>query len=42
MKDEPNHYSDVESCVEETLRKVGRRIALGYTSRTRQSEPVSK
>jgi len=29
MKDEPNHYIDVETCVEETLRKVGRRIALG-------------
>jgi hypothetical protein len=29
MKDEPNHYIDVDTCVEETLRKVGRRIALG-------------
>lgn len=25
----PNYYSDVESCVEETLRKVGNRIVLG-------------
>ena len=29
MTDGPNHYTDVETCVEETLRKVGRRIALG-------------
>jgi hypothetical protein len=29
MKDEPNHYIDVDTCVEETLSKVGRRIALG-------------
>lgn len=25
----PKYYADVEDCVEETLRKVGRRIALG-------------
>jgi acyl-CoA hydrolase len=29
MSDRPRHYSDVETCVEETLRKVGWRIALG-------------
>ena len=29
MNEHPNYYRDVETCVEETLRKVGRRIALG-------------
>jgi len=29
MNEKPANYSDVETCVEETLRKVGRRIALG-------------
>src|SRR5437764_1359508 len=29
MNERPNYYRDVETCVEETLRKVGRRIALG-------------
>jgi acyl-CoA hydrolase len=29
MNERPRYYADVESCVEETLRKVGRRIALG-------------
>jgi acyl-CoA hydrolase len=29
MSERPRHYTDVETCVEETLRKVGRRIALG-------------
>jgi acyl-CoA hydrolase len=29
MNDRPRYYADVESCVEETLRKVGRRVALG-------------
>ena len=29
MTDGPRFYRDVETCVEETLRKVGRRIALG-------------
>jgi acyl-CoA hydrolase len=29
MSERPTYYHDVESCVEETLRKVGRRIALG-------------
>src|SRR3989440_6409608 len=29
MSEGPIHYTDVETCVEETLRKVGRRIALG-------------
>ena len=29
MKEHPSYYQDVETCVEETLRKVGRRIALG-------------
>src|SRR6266480_4445158 len=29
MNDGPSYYTDVETCVEETLRKVGRRIVLG-------------
>jgi acyl-CoA hydrolase len=29
MNERPNYYPDVETCVEATLRKVGRRIALG-------------
>src|SRR5947207_5145907 len=29
MSEDPSYYRDVETCVEETLRKVGRRIALG-------------
>jgi len=29
MNERPTYYHDVESCVEETLTKVGRRIALG-------------
>jgi acyl-CoA hydrolase len=29
MSELPRYYTDVETCVEETLRKVGRRIALG-------------
>ena len=29
MSDRPIYYADVENCVEETLRKVGKRIALG-------------
>src|SRR2546430_9584118 len=29
MNQHPNYYRDVETCVAETLRKVGRRIALG-------------
>jgi len=29
MNERPNYYRDVETCVEETLRKVGRRITLG-------------
>src|SRR5437660_12764025 len=29
MSERPTYYHDVESCVEETLRKVGKRIALG-------------
>src|SRR5918996_1277591 len=29
MNQKPAYYRDVETCVEETLRKVGRRIALG-------------
>ena len=29
MTNRPNYYENVEACVEETLRKVGRRIALG-------------
>ncbi|HEY8226283.1 MAG TPA: acetyl-CoA hydrolase/transferase C-terminal domain-containing protein, partial [Pyrinomonadaceae bacterium] len=29
MKGHPIYYPDVETCVEETLRKIGRRIALG-------------
>jgi len=29
MSEGPSYYTDVETCVEETLRKVGRRIALG-------------
>src|SRR2546423_5297406 len=29
MNERPNYYRDVETCVEETPRKVGRRIALG-------------
>src|SRR2546421_8353646 len=29
MSERPNYYHDVESCVEETLSRVGRRIALG-------------
>src|SRR5437870_11038538 len=29
MSDRPTYYADVETCVEETLRKVGKRIALG-------------
>src|SRR2546423_5775792 len=29
MNDGPHYYRDVETCVEETLRKVGRRIVLG-------------
>jgi acyl-CoA hydrolase len=29
MNQHPKYYADVETCVEETLRKVGRRIALG-------------
>jgi acyl-CoA hydrolase len=29
MNRRPTYYSDVESCVEETLRRVGRRIVLG-------------
>jgi acyl-CoA hydrolase len=29
MNEHPSYYRDVETCVEETLRKVGRRIALG-------------
>ena len=29
MSERPTYYHDVESCVEETLRKVGRRVALG-------------
>src|SRR5438132_1919522 len=29
MSDRPIYYADVETCVEETLRKVGKRIALG-------------
>jgi acyl-CoA hydrolase len=29
MNRRPSHYSDVETCVEETLRKVGPRIILG-------------
>jgi acyl-CoA hydrolase len=29
MNERPKHYSDVETCVEDTLRKVGRRIVLG-------------
>lgn len=29
MSERPTYYSGVETCVEETLRKVGRRIALG-------------
>jgi acyl-CoA hydrolase len=29
MNEHPSYYPDVETCVEETLHKVGRRIALG-------------
>jgi acyl-CoA hydrolase len=29
MTEHPRYYSDVETCVEETLRHIGRRIALG-------------
>ena len=29
MSEAPNYYRDVETCVEQTLRKVGKRIALG-------------
>lgn len=29
MNRRPINYSDVESCVEETLRRVGRRVVLG-------------
>src|SRR5437762_12650215 len=29
MNERPNYYRDVETCVEETLRRVGRRIVLG-------------
>jgi acyl-CoA hydrolase len=29
MNDKPRHYQDVENCVEDTLSKVGSRIALG-------------
>jgi acyl-CoA hydrolase len=29
MNGRPSHYTDIETCVEETLKKVGRRIALG-------------
>src|SRR5438034_1863658 len=29
MNERPKYYADVETCVEETLRKVGWRIALG-------------
>ena len=29
MNENPSYYPDVETCVEDTLRKVGRRIALG-------------
>src|SRR5438128_3467070 len=29
MNEHPSYYPDVETCVEDTLRKVGRRIALG-------------
>src|SRR5687768_16529340 len=29
MSERPRHYTDVETCVEETLSKIGRRIALG-------------
>jgi hypothetical protein len=29
MNSGPRYYADVEDCVEEALRKVGRRIALG-------------
>jgi acyl-CoA hydrolase len=29
MNERPKYYADVETCVEETLRRVGRRIALG-------------
>ncbi len=29
MNERPSYHSDVETCVEETLRKLGRRIALG-------------
>lgn len=29
MNEHPSYYSDVETCVEETLEKVGWRITLG-------------
>lgn len=29
MSDRPRYFSDVETCIEETLRKIGRRIQLG-------------
>ena len=29
MNERPTYYHDVETCVEQTLSKVGRRIALG-------------
>src|SRR6266704_5338671 len=29
MNEGPGYYRDVETCVEQTLRKVGKRIALG-------------
>ena len=29
MSERPRYYSDVETCVEETLSKIGRRIVLG-------------
>jgi hypothetical protein len=29
MSERPKHYSDVETCVEDTLQKIGRRLVLG-------------
>src|SRR2546423_12255619 len=29
MNDGPHYYRDVETCVDETLRRVGRRVVLG-------------
>ena len=29
MNDPPRYYTEVDHCVEETLRKVGRRVVLG-------------